>query len=257
MSVNIKKLYNDPLYIRNIDNPTEDEQIEAVKRNGMVIKFINNPSNVVKREAILNNPLCIEYIEDLPEELAILAVQLLWNSIKYVKNLTNNIMREAVKSKGWAIQFIENPPEEIKLLAVEKDFDAIKYIKNPSEEVQIRAIETYWGAIRFIDNPTLEARRCAIKIDEESINYIMNYDFDDLKIFIGDNINIVKYVYDSIDIDTILEIIKEKICKDDIDNKYMRDFLELEVLEMDKIDFVKNYGSKNTKMTLIDYKLGL
>ncbi len=257
MSNNIKKLYNDPLYIRNIENSTKDEQIEAVKRNGMVIRFINNPLDDVKREAILNNPLCIEYIEDLSEELAILAVQLLWNSIKYVKNLTDNIMREAVKSKGWAIQFIDNPSEEIQLLAVEKDFDAIKYIKNPSEEVQIRAIEKYWGAIRFIDNPTLEARRCAIKIDEESINYIMNYDFDDLKIFIGDNINIVKYVYDSIDIDTILEIIKEKICKDDIDTKYMRDFLELEVLEMDKVDFVKNYGSKNAKMILIDYKLGL
>ena len=57
MSNNIKKLYNDPLYIRNIENPTKDEQIEAVKRNGMVIRFINNPSEDVKREAILNNPL--------------------------------------------------------------------------------------------------------------------------------------------------------------------------------------------------------
>ena len=47
MSVNIKKLYNDPLYIRNIDNPTEDEQIEAVKRNGMVIKFINKNYYIV------------------------------------------------------------------------------------------------------------------------------------------------------------------------------------------------------------------
>ncbi len=27
MSNNIKKLYNDPLYIRNIENPTKDEQI--------------------------------------------------------------------------------------------------------------------------------------------------------------------------------------------------------------------------------------
>lgn len=257
MNNNIKKLYNDPLYIKYIENPTEEEQIEAVKRNGMVIRFINNQSYNVKREAILNNPLCIEYIEDLPEELGILAVKLLWNSIKYIKNLTDNIMKEAVKSKGWAIQFIENPSEEIKLLAVAKDFDAIKYIKVPSEEVQIRAIESYWGAIRFIDNPTLEARRCAIRIDEEAINYIMNYDLDDLKIFIGDNINIVKYVYDSIDIETILDIIKEKICRDDIDDKYMRDFLELEVLEMNKVEFVKNYGSKKAKMILVDYKLGL
>lgn len=257
MNNNIKKLYNDPLYIKYIENPNEEEQIAAVKRNGMVIRFLNAPSDDVKREAILNNPLCIEYIEDLSEDLGILAVRLLWNSIKYIKNLTDNIMREAVKSKGWAIQFIENPSEEIKLLAVAKDFDAIKYIKNPSEAVQIKAIETYWGAIRFIDNPTLEARRTAIKIDEESINYIMNYDLDDLKIFIGDNINIVKYVYDSIDIDTIVDIIKDKICKDDIDDKYMRDFLELEVLEMDKIGLVKEYGSKKAKMILVDYKLGL
>ena len=37
----------------------------------------------------------------------------------------------------------------------------------------------------------------------------------------------------------------------------MKNFLELEVLEMDKIEFVKEYGSKKAKMILIDYKLGL
>ena len=52
MNNNIKKLYNEPLYIKYIENPTEEEQLEAVRRNGMVIRFINNPSEEVKRQDI-------------------------------------------------------------------------------------------------------------------------------------------------------------------------------------------------------------
>lgn len=255
MNNNINKIYNNPLSIRYIENPTKEEMLAAVKKNGATIRFLKSPSFDVKKEAILNNPQSIEYIEELDEELAILAVRLSWNSLKYIKNKTDNILKEAVKTKGWAIQFIKDPSEEVQILAVQKDFDAIKYINNPSEKVQVKAVENYWGAIRFIQNPALEAKRAAVKLDEESINYITKYDIEELKIFISDNVNIVKYVYDSLDIDTVLEIIKEKIAKEDLEYKYMKNFLELEVLEMDKVAFIKENGSKNAKMILIDYKL--
>lgn len=251
----LKKIYQDPLSIRNIDNPTEEQCIVAVKKNGMVIKFIKNPTFTVIKEAIINNPLSVEYVEEVPEELGILAVKLLWNSIKYIEPLTDNIMKEAVNSKGWAIQFIKNPSEELQISAVNKDYDAIKYIKDPSEEVQLAAVKNYWGAIRFIDNPTLEVRRAAIIANEESINYIMNYDIDELKIFIGDNIKILKYLYESLEIELVIEVLTEKIGKSNIDKKYMRDFLELEILEMDKVNFVKEQGSKEAKKALVDYML--
>ena len=45
--------------------------------------------------------------------------------------------------------------------------------------------------------------------------------------------------------------------RDDISKKYIKDFLELEILEMDKINFIREYGSKNAKKYLIDYKLSI
>ena len=163
-------------------------------------------------------------------------------------------MLEAVNAKGWAIQFIENPTEEIMLKAVSKDYDSIKYIKNPSEEVQLESINKYWAAIKFIDNPSLEARRAAVIGNEEAINYI-NFDLDELKVLISDNIKVVKYVYDSIDADFVVNVAIEKVKEELINEKYIKDFLELEILEMDKVNFIREYGSKKAKVLLVDYKL--
>lgn len=52
-------------------------------------------------------------------------------------------------------------------------------------------------------------------------------------------------------------MLQEKIKEEDISKKYIEDFLELEVLEMDKINFVREYGSKNAKKLLVDYKLSI
>ena len=145
----------------------------------------------------------------------------------------------------------------MQLLAVSKDYDAIKYIENPSEKVQLAAIENYYAAIRFIKNPSLKAKIKAVILNGEAINYISNYDLDDIKIFIHENINVVKYIYESIDVDLVVEIVKEKIKDENIEKKYIEDFLELEILEMDKINFVREYGSKNAKKLLVDYKLSM
>ena len=151
----------------------------------------------------------------------------------------------------------KNPSEELQILAVSKDYDAIKYIENPSENVQLAAIENYYAAIKFIKNPSLKAKIKAIILNGEAINYISNYDLDDIKIFIHENINVVKYIYESIDVELVIEVVKEKIKDENIEKKYIEDFLELEILEMDKINFVREYGSKNAKKLLVDYKLSM
>jgi hypothetical protein len=56
-------------------------------------------------------------------------------------------------------------------------------------------------------------------------------------------------------VELVVEIVKEKIKDESIDKKYIEDFLELEILEMDKINFVGEFGSKNAKKLLVDYKL--
>ena len=215
----LKKIYDNPLYIRYIKNPSVELILEAVKKNGLAIRYIENPTNEMKETAIKNNPLAVEYIEELSEENAILAVRLLWNSLKYIKNPSEKVKFEAINAKGWAIQFIADPSEEVQIKAVSKDYDAIKYIKNPSAKVQI------------------------------------DFNLDELRILIGDNIKIVKYVYDSIDVDFVVNVVIEKVKEDLIDESYIKDFLELEILEMDKVNFIREYGSKKAKILLVDYKL--
>ena len=84
-----------------------------------------------------------------------------------------------------------------------------------------------------------------------------NYDLDEVRLFIEANINVVKYIYESIDVELVVEVLMNIVKRDDISKKYIKDFLELEILEMDKINFIREYGSKNAKKYLIDYKLSI
>ncbi len=193
----------------------------------------------------------------MDEDVAVMCVKSAWNSLEYIKIKTPKVIEEAVRTKGWAIQFIENPSEELQIIAVSRDYDAIKYIEDPSEKVQLKAIQTYYAAIKFINKPTLKAKIEAVKSNGEAINYMNNYDLDEIKLFIEANINVVKYIYESIDVDLVVEVLVNMVKKEDISREYIRDFLELEILEMDKINFIREYGSKNAKKFLVDYKLSI
>lgn len=253
----LKKLKSNPSYIQDLNEVDEELNLFMVNNNGNNVKYIKNPSKEVQKEAIKNVPLSVQYIEKIDEEIGIISVKSLWNSLGLIKNPTEEIIKEAIKTKGWAIQFVKDPSEELQVLAVEKDYDAIKYIKNPSENVQLKAINNYYTAIRFIENPTLKAKIEAIRLNGEAINYISNYDLDEIKIFISENINVVKYIYESIDIDIVVEVLINKVKDDNIEKKYMKNFLDLEILEMNKINFVREYGSKKAKKLLVDYKLSI
>ena len=58
------------------------------------------------------------------------------------------------------------------------------------------------------------------------------------------------------------EIFKEVLSKDDVDEKYVRDFLNCsiidrnsEIIDIDKIMFIYKYGSKKEKRIAVDEKL--
>lgn len=252
----LNKIKENPFGIADIKNPSEEMKLIAVKSNGLAYKYLSrNESHEVKKTAILSNPLCVEYMEDLEDDLAILAVKNLWNSLKLIKNPSKKVIEEAVNTKGWALQYVENPWEELCISAVKKDYDAIKYINEPSEAIQLAAVNSYFGAIKFIKNPTIEVKRQSIRLNAESINYISSYDLDEVKLFIKDNFKVVKYLYDSIDVDLVVEVLMEKMAEENIDEQYVRDYISLEILEMDKVNFIREYGSKNAKKSLVKVML--
>jgi hypothetical protein len=77
-------------------------QLEAVKQNGMAIKYIKNPSEALQLEAVKSGTI-----------------------------YDDNEYRDYIHP----ILFIENPSEAVKLEAVKNDERVIKFIKSPSNDV--------------------------------------------------------------------------------------------------------------------------
>ena len=89
-----------PFIIRNIDNPTEEMKLLAVKQNGNTIQHIQNPTDEMKWLAIKSNGFAIQYIDNPTEEMKLLAV----------------------KNNGYAIKYIDNPTEEMKIISYQNRF---------------------------------------------------------------------------------------------------------------------------------------
>ena len=55
--------------------------------------------------------------------------------------------------------------------------------------------------------------------------------------------------------DFIIKTLKTLFENENVDEKYIKDFMELKVLDIDKINFINTYGSKATKQKLIRFVL--
>ena len=171
------KLYNDNIekyrYL-NLDKATERVQIEAVKRNGLAIQYIKNPSELVQIEAVKQNGRAILYIENPSELVQIEAVKQDGWAIQDINNPSELVQIEAVKRNGLAIEFIKNPSERVQIEAVKRNGWAIEHIKNPSELVQIEAVKQNGYAIQYIKNPSERVQIEAVKQNKLAIQYIKN-----------------------------------------------------------------------------------
>ena len=73
---------------------------------------------------------------------------------------------------------------------------------------------------------------------------------------------VIKYISKDICIEELEEILKQVLSKEDVDEKYVRDFLNCSMIDrnssniqMDKILFIYKYGSKKAKKIAVDEKL--
>ena len=162
----------------------------------------------------------------------------------------------AVKNKGWAIQYVSEQTEELQLAAVHRDFDSIQYIDEPSCTVQVEAVNTFWSALKYIKAPCKEAKLLAVSKSEQAITYVGDYTDEELREYLMANIKIIKYIYDSLEMDILNEILKAKFIRDDVPAEYIKDFMELQILDINKVNFIRDYGSRSTQQKLIDYVLG-
>lgn len=207
------------------------------------------------KEKIRKSPTFLKDEQNPDEELMLYAVGNAWNNLKYFKDPSAQVRRAALENKGWAIQYLKNPTEEEKLIAVGRDADAIQYIESPSCQVQMAAVDSAWNAIKLIKDPCAEAKRVAIQKNEQAIAYIKDYTPEEMAGYLKENINIIKYIYDSLDMNELTRVLTE-VFAGETTMDYIRAFMELQILDIDKIPFIDGVGSKSTKEMLVDYVLG-
>lgn len=68
-------LLQDPFFIKDIDNPSELLKMEAVMEDGLAIAFIEEPSEEVQLAAVFNNADSIHYIKEPYDSVVRLAAQ--------------------------------------------------------------------------------------------------------------------------------------------------------------------------------------
>ena len=80
--------------------------------------------------------------------------------------------------------------------------------------------------------------------------------------FLKENILVIKYIVRKITKEDLEEVLKEVLSKEDVDEKYVRDFLNCSIIDrnsdtmqMDKVMFIYKYGSKKAKRIAVDEKL--
>ena len=188
-----KILEESPIAIRYIDNPSEEMQLEAVKKDGNAIKGIKKPSEKVQLEAVKEDWGTIEYIKNPSEAVQLEAAKRNGSILMYLKNPSEAVKIEAVKNYGYAITYIDNPTEEMKIEAVKNNGIVIMNIDNPSEAIQLEAVKNRKEALTYIENPSKAAIEMASRkeasIKFASINEAIQYlaDYTDNRIIIAED----------------------------------------------------------------------
>lgn len=128
------------------------------------------------------------------------------------------------------------------------------------------AVNISYDALRYINSPCYKAEVAAIKNNEAAVKFITDLNKDKILSFLKVNILVIRYITRSmlneISHEELEEIFKEVLSKDDVDEKYVRDFLNCsiidrnsEIIDIDKIMFIYKYGSKKAKRIAVDEKL--
>ena len=102
----------------------------------------------------------------------------------------------------------------------------------------------------------------AINENEAAIKFISNIDENKKILFLKHNALVMKYFINDLPRDEVELALKEVLSKEDVSEKYVRDFINCESINekygnisMDKMIFIYKYGSKACKRIAVDEKL--
>ena len=137
------------------DNQTLSEhELEALLTvNGLVLQFIEKPSQQLISAAIYQNPFAIKHVPKPTKAEQLIAVEQEPIVIKHIPLLDDAIAIKAVSLFSNAIYCLEQPSDSVKVLAIIKN-KAHKHFKN---EVEHGVLATTYG---FLSRNKMNLSRC-------------------------------------------------------------------------------------------------
>lgn len=93
---------------------SEDEQIALVKKSGIAIRNIENPSRAVQLAAVSKNGRAIKFIKDPDEEIQLLAARANPMAIGMIKNQSDAVKWFVINNSSWpSYAYIKRPTPEM------------------------------------------------------------------------------------------------------------------------------------------------
>jgi len=151
---------------------------DAVKKNGLVLKYIKNADIQTIQIAVNQTPHALEFVKTKKEYFVKYAFERHGLALKYINNHSYDECLYAVKKDYKAIQFVNeaNMSKELQLLALDGGFEIISLITKPyDEEVVLKILKIDPSYIFSISNPTEQMFKTIFKIYGRLILFFENW----------------------------------------------------------------------------------
>ena len=102
----LQDYWNDYSSLRVKKNLKGKEALEAVKKNGLNLRFVSDQTEEICLEAVRQDGYALKYVNEQTENICLEAVRQDGYALKYVNKQTEAICLEAIKQHGYALHFV-------------------------------------------------------------------------------------------------------------------------------------------------------
>ena len=160
--------------LKYVENQTPEICLEAVKNNGYALQYVENQTHEICLEAVKKYGVALQYVKKQTPKICLEAVKNNGFGLSFVKNQTPEICLEAVKNNGYGLLFVKNQTPEICLEAVKNNGYALQYVKKQTHEICLEAVKKYGDALQYVENQTPEICLEAVKNNGFGLSFVKN-----------------------------------------------------------------------------------
>jgi hypothetical protein len=141
---------------------TEEICLEAVRRNGLLLKYVRQQTDAICLAAVQTTGLALYWVRNRTPALCLVAVQNDSYALQYVPEQTEALRLIAVQRNGHALRLMENQSEAVCLAAVQQDGTALCWVREQTEAICLAAVRRNGFALAYVHNQTEAICRAAV-----------------------------------------------------------------------------------------------